>query len=228
VRVSFVIPAYNEAPTLLDVLERVEALDFEKQIVVVDDGSTDGTSELLEEWARRHPAHVVLRQENRGKGAAVRAGIPHATGEITLIQDADMEYDPVDVPALIEPILRGVADAVYGSRLSGGRPQRAYLFWHLVGNRFLTLLTNVLFNTTLHDMETGYKAFRTEVLRSLDLRQNDFGIEPELTGEICRRKLRIYEIPIAYYGRTAAEGKKITWRDGFKAIAVLVAVRLRR
>jgi len=228
VRVSFVIPAFNEAPTLLDVLERVEALDFDKQIVVVDDGSTDGTRELLEEWARSRPKHVVLHQENRGKGAAVRAGIPHVTGEITLIQDADMEYDPVDVPALIEPIQRGVADAVYGSRLSGGRPQRAYLFWHLVGNRFLTLLTNLLFNTTLHDMETGYKAFRTDVLRSLDLRHDDFGIEPELTGEICRRNLRVYEIPIAYYGRTAAEGKKITWRDGFKAIRVLLEVRLRR
>jgi glycosyltransferase involved in cell wall biosynthesis len=167
----------------------------------------------------------VLRQKNRGKGAAVRAGIPHANGEITLIQDADMEYDPIDVPALIEPIQRGVADAVYGSRLSGGRPQRAYLFWHLVGNRFLTLLTNVLFNTTLHDMETGYKAFRTDVLKSLDLRQDDFGIEPELTGEICRRKLRVYEMPIAYYGRTAAEGKKITWRDGFPALWTLVKYR---
>jgi len=228
VRVSFVIPAYNEAPTLLDVLERVEALEFEKQIVVADDGSTDETRELLEEWARTRPEHVVLHLEHRGKGAAVRAGIPHATGEITLIQDSDMEYDPVDVPALIEPIQRGVADAVYGSRLSGGRPQRAYLFWHLVGNRFLTLLTNVLFNTTLSDMETGYKAFRTDVLQSLDLRHDDFGIEPELTGEICRRNLRIYEIPIAYYGRTAAEGKKITWRDGFKAIRVLLEVRLRR
>lgn len=227
-RVSFLIPAYDEAATILEVLERVEALDLEKQIVVVDDGSTDGTHGLLDEWARSRPEHVVVHQENRGKGAAVRAGIPHLTGEITVIQDADLEYDPVDVPALIEPILRGVADAVYGSRLSGGRPQRAYLFWHLVGNRFLTLLTNVLFNTTLHDMETGYKAFRTDVIRSLDLRQDDFGIEPELTGEICRRKLRIYEIPVAYYGRTAAEGKKITWRDGFKAIRVLVEVRLRR
>jgi glycosyltransferase involved in cell wall biosynthesis len=228
VRVSFVIPAFNEAPTLLDVLERVEALDFEKQIVVVDDGSTDGTRELLETWARNDRERVVVRQPNRGKGAAVRAGIPHVTGEITVIQDADMEYDPIDVPALIEPIQRGVADVVYGSRLSGGRPQRAYLFWHLVGNRFLTLLTNLLFNTTLHDMETGYKAFRTVVLRSLDLRHDDFGIEPELTGEVCRRKLRVYEIPIAYYGRTAAEGKKITWRDGFKAMRVLVEVRLRR
>jgi glycosyltransferase involved in cell wall biosynthesis len=150
------------------------------------------------------------------------------TGDITVIQDADLEYDPVDVPVLIEPIEAGVADVVFGSRLSGGRPQRAYLFWHLVGNRFLSLLTNILYNTTLHDMETGYKAFRTDVLRSLDLRHDDFGIEPELTGEVCRRKLRVYEIPIAYYGRTVAEGKKITWRDGFKAIVVLLEVRLRR
>jgi hypothetical protein len=137
-----------------------------------------------------------------------------------------MEYDPADVPALIEPIVRGVADVVYGSRLSGGRPQRAYMFWHLVGNRFLSLLTNVLYNTTLSDMETGYKAFRTDVLRSLDLREDDFGIEPELTGQICRRRLRVYELPIAYYGRSYAEGKKITWRDGFRAVRVLLRVRL--
>ena len=156
----------------------------------------------------------------------MRAAIPHADGDISVIQDADLEYDPADVPALIEPIERGVADVVYGSRLSGGRPQRAYLFWHLLGNRFLSLLTNVLFNTTLSDMETGYKAFRTEVLRSLDLRQDDFGIEPEITAKVCRRKLRVYELPIAYYGRTYAEGKKITWRDGFKAIRVLLGVRL--
>src|ERR671922_160884 len=169
---------------------------------------------------------LVLRQRNRGKGAAIRAAIPHVDGEIAVIQDADMEYDPVDVPQLIEPIRRGVADVVFGSRLTGGRPQRAHLFWHLVGNRFLSLVTNVLYNTTLHDMETGYKAFRPDVLRSLDLRQDDFAIEPEITGKICRRKLRIYELPIAYYGRTYAEGKKITWRDGFKALGVLVSVRL--
>jgi glycosyltransferase involved in cell wall biosynthesis len=227
-RVSFIVPTFNEASTVLDVLERVQALELEKQIVVVDDGSIDGSRELLAEWATAHPEHVVVHKPNRGKGSAVRTGIPHVTGDITVIQDADLEYDPVDVPVLIEPIEAGVADVVFGSRLSGGRPQRAYLFWHLVGNRFLSLLTNVLYNTTLHDMETGYKAFRTDVLRSLDLRHDDFGIEPELTGEVCRRKLRVYEIPIAYYGRTVAEGKKITWRDGFKAIVVLLEVRLRR
>ena len=138
-----------------------------------------------------------------------------------------MEYDPADVPTLVEPIVRGVADVVYGSRLSGGRPQRAYMFWHLVGNRFLSLLTNVLFNTTLSDMETGYKALRTDVLRSLALTQDDFAIEPEITAQVCARKLRIYEMPIAYYGRTYDEGKKITWVDGFKAVKVLVSVRLR-
>jgi hypothetical protein len=139
-----------------------------------------------------------------------------------------MEYDPADVPGLVEPIVRGSADVVYGSRLSGGRPQRAYLFWHLVGNRFLSLLTGVLYNTTLSDMETGYKAFRIEVLRSLDLRQDDFSIEPEITAQVCLRKLRIYQLPISYYGRTHAEGKKITWRDGFKAIWVLLRIRVRR
>jgi glycosyltransferase involved in cell wall biosynthesis len=169
----------------------------------------------------------VLRQPHRGKGAAIRAAIPHIDAEIVVIQDADMEYDPAEVPALIEPIERGLADVVYGSRLSGGKPQRAYLFWHMLGNRFLSLLTGVLFNTTLSDMETGYKAFRSDVLRSLDLRQDGFGIEPEITGKICRQHLRIYEVPISYYGRTYAEGKKITWRDGFRAIAVLLSVRIR-
>jgi glycosyltransferase involved in cell wall biosynthesis len=224
--VSFLVPAYNEAATIEALLDAVWALDLDKQVVVVDDGSTDGTGELVERWREGRDGIVLLRQDNRGKGSAVRAAIPHADGGITVIQDADLEYDPADVPALIEPIERGVADVVYGSRLSGGRPQRAYLFWHLVGNRFLSLLTNLLYNTTLSDMETGYKAFRTEVLRSLDLHQEGFGIEPEITAKVCRRKLRVYELPIAYYGRTYAEGKKITWRDGFKAIRVLLGVRL--
>jgi glycosyltransferase involved in cell wall biosynthesis len=220
VKVSFLIPAYDEAKTIGEVLDRIAGLELDTQVIVVDDGSTDRTAEIAEEKGA-----LVVRQSNRGKGAAIRAAIPHAEGEIAVIQDADMEYDPVDVPALIEPIERGVADVVFGSRLSGGRPQRAYLFWHLAGNRFLSLLTNILFNTTLSDMETGYKAFRTEVLRSLDLRENSFGIEPEITGQVCKRKLRVYELPISYYGRTYDEGKKITWRDGFRAIWVLLRVR---
>ena len=225
-RVSFLVPAYNEAATIVETLDRVSALDLEMQIVVVDDGSTDGTGDLVESWQNGRDNIVLVRQKNRGKGAAVRAAIPHADGDICVIQDADLEYDPTDIPALIEPITRGSADVVFGSRLSGGKPQRAYLFWHLVGNRFLSLLTNILYNTTLSDMETGYKAFRTEVLRSLDLRQDDFGIEPEITARVCKKKLRVYEVPIAYYGRTYAEGKKITWRDGIKAVRVLLSVRL--
>jgi glycosyltransferase involved in cell wall biosynthesis len=223
-RVSFIVPAYNEAATIDQILEAVSALELEKQIVVVDDGSTDETPALLEAWSQR--GVVVVRQENAGKGAAVRRGIEYVDGDIVVIQDADLEYDPQDVPALIDPILRGVADVVYGSRMSGGRPQRAYLFWHLVGNRFLTLLTNVLYNTTLSDMETGYKVFRAEVIKGLALRESDFAIEPEITAHICKRKLRIYELPIAYYGRTYDEGKKITWRDGFKAIWTLLRIRV--
>jgi glycosyltransferase involved in cell wall biosynthesis len=226
VRVSFIIPAHNEAATISDVLRRIEALKLDAQVVIVDDGSQDGTAEEAEGSLGRLDG-LVLRQPNRGKGAAVRAAIPHVDGDIVVIQDADMEYDPADVPRLIDPIVRGVADVVYGNRLSGGQPQRAYMFWHLVGNRFLSLVTNALFNTTLSDMETGYKAFRTDVLRSLQLRQNDFRIEPEITSQICLRKLRIYEVPIAYYGRTYAEGKEITWRDGYRALGVLVTARVR-
>jgi glycosyltransferase involved in cell wall biosynthesis len=221
------VPAYNEAATIVEVLDAVWAIGYDSQIVVIDDGSTDGTAELVEKWrVGREDDVVLVRQENRGKGAALRAGIPAVDGEIVVIQDADLEYDPADVPALIEPIRRGSADVVFGSRLSGGRPQRAYLFWHLVGNRVLSLIANVLYNTTISDMETGYKAFRSDVLRSLDLTQDDFAIEPEITAKVCKRKLRIYELPVAYYGRTYEEGKKITWRDGFKAIRVLFSVWL--
>lgn len=225
-RVSFLIPAYNEAATIEELLERVWALPLDKQLVIVDDGSTDGTGELAERWANGRAGVVVVRKENGGKGTAIQAGIPHVDGDIVVIQDADLEYDPAEVPGLIEPIQRGVADVVFGSRLKGGRPQRAYMFWHLLGNRFLSLLTGVLFNTTLSDMETGYKAFRADVLASLDLREADFAVEPEITGKVCKRRLRIYELPISYYGRTYDEGKKITWRDGFKAIRVLFRVRL--
>jgi glycosyltransferase involved in cell wall biosynthesis len=227
VRVSFLIAAYNEGRTIGEVLDRIEELVLDAQVIVVDDGSTDTTARVVEERFGERDGRVLVRQRNRGKGAAIRAAIPHIDGDIAVIQDADMEYDPREVPALIAPIEQGVADVVYGSRLVGGRPQRAYLFWHLVGNRFLSLLTGALFNTTLSDMETGYKAFRTEVLRDLDLREDRFGIEPEITAKVCLRKLRIYELPISYYGRSYAEGKKITWRDGVRAIWVLLAVRAR-
>jgi glycosyltransferase involved in cell wall biosynthesis len=223
--VSFLIPAFNEARTIAEVIDRVSQLPFEKQLIVIDDGSTDETQAILERLSAGRDDIVVIRQENRGKGAAIRAGISRIEGEIVVIQDADMEYDPAEVPSLIEPIVHGHADVVYGSRLAGGRPQRAYLFWHLMGNRFLSLVTGILYNTTLSDMETGYKAFRSDVLRSLDLRENDFAIEPEITGRICKLNLRIYELPISYYGRTYEEGKKITWRDGFKAVWVLIRVR---
>jgi len=222
VRVSFLIPAYNEAATIGEVLARIASLGLETKVIVIDDGSTDDTAAIA-----AAAGATVIRKANGGKGTAIRAGIAEAEGDIVVIQDADMEYDPVEVPELIEPIVRGAADVVFGSRLRGGKPQRAYLFWHLVGNRFLSLLTCVLFNTTLSDMETGYKAFRMDVIKSLDLRENAFGIEPEITGKVCKRKLRLYELPISYYGRTHDEGKKITWRDGFRAVWVLFRVRVR-
>jgi len=226
VRISFLVPAHNEAETIAEVLERVDALGYDRQIVVVDDGSTDGTAAEVERYREGRDGIVLISQPNRGKGAALRTAIQHMDGDVAVIQDADMEYDPRDVPRLLDPILRGKADVVYGSRLIGGQPQRAYLFWHMVGNRFLSLVAGVLFNTTLTDMETGYKAFRADTLRSLDLREDDFAVEPEITGKVCMRHLRIYELPVAYYGRTFEEGKEISWRDGFKALRTLVRVRI--
>jgi glycosyltransferase involved in cell wall biosynthesis len=225
--ITFLIPAYNEAQTIAEVLDRIEMLNLDYEAIVVDDGSTDATAEVVASRASQHERVRLLRKPNGGKGSALRYGIPHCRGDIVVIQDADMEYDPRDVPALIEPIQRKVADVVYGSRLSGGMPQRAYMFWHLVGNRLLSLLTGLLFNTTITDMETGYKAFRTDILKELHLTEDSFGIEPEITGEICRRQLRIYEMPISYFGRTYAEGKNITWKDGFRAVFVLLRTRVR-
>jgi glycosyltransferase involved in cell wall biosynthesis len=225
--ITFLIPAHDEARTIAQVLEQIAALKLDYEAIVVDDGSTDATADIAASCAGADGRVRVLRKPNGGKGSALRHGIPHCRGEVIVIQDADMEYDPRDVPALIEPIQRDVADVVYGSRLSGGRPQRAYMFWHLVGNRLLSLLTGFLFNTTITDMETGYKAFRREALLQLHLTEDHFGIEPEITGEVCRRGLRVYEVPIAYYGRTYAEGKGITWRDGFRAVFVLVHTRVR-
>lgn len=227
VQISFLIPAYNEAATIGAVLDRIAELGINYEAIVVDDGSTDATAEIVGARALADGPVHLLRKANGGKGSALRHGIPHCRGEIVVVQDADMEYDPRDVPALVEPIQLDAADVVYGSRLSGGRPQRAYMFWHMVGNRFLSLLTGLLFNTTITDMETGYKAFRADVLRELHLTEDHFGIEPEITGEICRRHLRIYETPIAYYGRTYEEGKNITWKDGFRAVFVLLRTRVR-
>jgi glycosyltransferase involved in cell wall biosynthesis len=225
--ITFLIPAHNEARTIAEVLDRIAALKLDYEAVLVDDGSTDTTADIVGSRADPDGRIRVLRKPNGGKGSALRYGIPHCRGKIVVVQDADMEYDPRDVPSLIEPIQREAADVVYGSRLSGGRPQRAYMFWHLVGNRFLSLLTGLLFNTTITDMETGYKAFRKEALQSLNLTEDHFGIEPEITGEVCRRGLRVYEVPIAYYGRTYEEGKGITWRDGFRAVFVLLRTRVR-
>jgi glycosyltransferase involved in cell wall biosynthesis len=224
--VSILIPAYNEAATLRQVLERVAGLPLDTEIVVVDDGSTDATPAILAEWAGDRDDTIVLTQPNMGKGAALRAAISRASGDICVIQDADLEYDPDDLPGLVRPIVDGYADVVYGSRLKGGAPQRAFMFWHLVGNRFLSLLASVLYDTPLSDIETGYKAFRTETLRSLRLREDGFGVEPEITAQVCRRRLRIYELPISYYGRGYADGKKITWRHGLEAVRVLFEQRL--
>jgi glycosyltransferase involved in cell wall biosynthesis len=223
--VTIVVPAFNEAGTIETVIERLRRLPFALQIIVVDDGSEDGTAAIVE---RLDGVELVRHERNQGKGAALRSGFAQARGRIIVIQDADLEYDPVDIPELVAPIRSGVADAVFGSRLIGGRPQRAHLFWHKVGNRALSLLTNVLYNTTLSDMETGYKAFTLEVLRAIEpLYESDFRIEPELTAKICRGRFRIYEVPIAYYGRSYDEGKKITWRDGFPAVYALVKYRFK-
>jgi glycosyltransferase involved in cell wall biosynthesis len=222
------VPAYNEAASIDDVLNRVYALPLRHEVIAVDDGSTDATPQILERWAAERGLVLLRHEANRGKGAAVRTAIGRATGDIVLIQDADMEYDPADVVDLVRPIVEGYADVVYGSRLTGGRPQRAYMFWHLVGNRMLALLTNILWNTTLTDMETGYKAFRGEIIRSFELHEDDFRIEPEITSEILRRRLRLYQLPIAYYGRTHGEGKNISWRDGFPAVWTLLRLRFGR
>lgn len=226
-KVTFLIPAHDEAATIGALLEAIARLDIDHEIIVVDDGSRDATASVVEARMSVDGRVRLLRKPQGGKGSALRYGIPYCGGDVVVFQDADLEYDPTDVPALLDPIERGAADVVYGSRLTGGRPQRAHLFWHLAGNRFLSLVCGMLFNTTLTDMETGYKVFRADVLRTLYLTRDDFGIEPEITGEICRRGLRVYEVPIAYYGRTYAEGKKITWRDGLRALQVLVVTRLR-
>jgi glycosyltransferase involved in cell wall biosynthesis len=226
--VSIVVPAYNEARFIEDVLRRVAAVPFRREIIVVDDGSSDGTAGLVEGMrAEIDGLRVLRRPANAGKGAAVREGIAATAGDFVVIQDADLEYDPKDLPTLLAPLFEGRADVVYGTRLRGGEPQRAHLFWHYAGNRMLSLLTNVLYNTTLSDMEVGYKAFRGDLIRSIRLVSDDFRFEPEVTAKVLRHKdIRLFEVPISYYGRTFEEGKKITWRDGLKAVSALLRFRI--
>jgi glycosyltransferase involved in cell wall biosynthesis len=226
---SVVIPVYNEAASVAQLIERVRRAPVEipREIIVVDDASSDGTAEILKdaEAASSGDLRLIRHVANRGKGAAVRTGLAAARGEVVLIQDADLEYDPRDYALLLEPILEGQADVVFGNRFHGG-PHRVLYFWHYVANRALTLLTNVLTGLNLSDMEVGYKAFRTDVLRRLELRSERFGIEPELTIKVARLRCRIYEVPIRYYGRTYEEGKKITWRDGVAAVYHIFRYRL--
>ena len=229
--VSVLVPAYGEANTIGEVVRRVLALkDLHVELIVIDDGSTDDTGGAARAAADGDGrVRVLVHERNQGKGAAVRTGIADSRGDIVVIQDADMEYDPTDLPKVLQPLMDGVADVVYGTRLRGGEPQRAHMFWHLVGNKFLSLLTNVLFNTTITDMEVGYKAFRGDLIRSFTLVSNDFTFEPEVTAKVLRTPgVRLYEIPIAYYGRGYDEGKKITWVDGLKAVWALLRFRFSR
>lgn len=223
-KLTILIPAYNEKTTLEQVVERALALPLDKEIILVDDGSDDGTAETIKAIANVNSGIIALMQDkNRGKGAAVRAGIERASGDILVIQDADLEYSPEDIPELIKPIAEGWADAVYGSRFLG--VHRVFKVWHYLGNRFLTIVANILYDTMLTDMETGYKAFRTDILKSIKLRSNRFDIEPEITAKVFKRRLRIYEMPITYRGRDYDEGKKITAWDGFPALWALIKYR---
>lgn len=231
---SVVIPVYNERNTLLELVDRVRAVPIRKQIILVDDGSRDGTQEVLRELEANpgedalNRVKVVFHEKNRGKGAALRTGFGHATGQLVIIQDADTEYDPAEYPRLLQPLIEGKADVVYGSRFLGDYSHRVLYYWHYLGNRFLTTLSNCFTNLNLTDMETCYKVFRSEVIKEIlpTLKQDRFGFEPEITAKIARRHLRVYEQSISYSGRTYDEGKKIGWRDGFKALWCIVRYSL--
>jgi glycosyltransferase involved in cell wall biosynthesis len=222
-KLSVVIPVYNERATLRYVVERVLAVPLDLEVLCVDDGSRDGSREILSELQTQHrQVQVFLQPRNMGKGAALRHGIQAATGDFVVIQDADLEYDPADYPLLLDPLIQGKADVVYGSRFLGAAPHRVLYFWHSVGNRALTLLSNCLTNINLTDMETCYKVFRREVIQSIPIEENRFGFEPEITVKVAKRRLRIYEVGISYWGRTYEEGKKIGWRDGLRAVWCLL------
>lgn len=224
-KLSILIPVYNENKTVEKLILKVDqvSVGLEKEVVMVDDGSADGTVEVLKKLESKYPTWKFLYQEkNAGKGAALRTAIKAATGDILLIQDADLEYDPNDYNALLKPILEGHADVVYGSRFLGGGPHRVVYFWHYVGNKIITLISNMRTNLNLSDIEVCYKAFKKEVLQGIEIKENRFGVEVELTAKMAKGKWRIYEVPIAYYGRTYAEGKKINWKDGVSALRCLL------
>jgi glycosyltransferase involved in cell wall biosynthesis len=223
-KLSVVIPVYNEKKTILEVLQRVRAVNISKEIIAVDDFSTDGTRELLQALPPSDDLKIVFQPRNMGKGAALRAGFGAVSGDIVIIQDADLEYDPAEYPVLIQPILDNKADVVFGSRFLGG-PHRVLLFWHSVGNRVLTNMSNMLTDLNLTDMETCYKAFRAELLNKITLRENRFGFEPEFTAKVSKAHCRIYEVPISYSGRDYTEGKKIGWKDGIAAIYFIFKYR---
>ncbi len=226
-KVSVVIPCYNESATIEKIIRAVRDApirDFE--IIVIDDGSTDGTTAILERGDKEFADQIIYHQKNSGKGAAVRAGFAAATGDIIIIQDADLEYDPAEYELLLAPIVEGKADAVYGSRFMGGQSHRVVYFWHMLGNKFLTLVSNMFTNLNLTDMEVGLKAFRASVVREMKLRENRFGFEPEITARLANARCRIYEVGISYSGRTYEEGKKVTWRDGLHALYAIVRYNL--
>lgn len=225
-KLSIIIPCYNESSTILSLIDAVKQSPIkDREIIIVDDGSKDGTRDILREL-KDPEVRVFFHKANQGKGAALRTGFQEATGDICIVQDADLEYDPQEFPVVIEPILEGKADVVFGSRFQSGRPHRVVYFWHRIGNGVLTLMSNFFTDLNLSDMETCYKAFRREVIQSINIRENRFGFEPEVTAKVAKMNLRIYEVGISYYGRTYDEGKKIGWRDGFRAIYCILKYNL--
>jgi glycosyltransferase involved in cell wall biosynthesis len=226
-KLSIIVPCFNEVQTIEAVIQTIKNSPISNQeIIIIDDGSTDGTRELLKTTLASQVDQVIYHPQNKGKGSALRTGFQCATGDIVIVQDADLEYSPQDYPTMIQPILDGKADVVFGSRFVGSNPHRVVYYWHMVGNQFLTTLSNMLTNINLTDMETCYKAFRREVIQSLQICENRFGFEPEITAKVAKMNCRIYEVGISYYGRTYAEGKKIGWKDGFQAIFCILKYNL--